>query len=161
MIKAIVYKSNTGHTMEYAKMLSKKLNIPYFTINEAKNNLKNKEEIVYLGWVCATKISGLGKVRKKYDIKCCIAVGLYPEDKNYIKNIKDSNKLEDTLFYLRGGLDYTKLKGIKKKLLLMVSNEMEKENKPENKELIEILKNGANFVAEENLEKVLKYINNE
>ena len=69
MIKAIVYKSNTGHTMEYAKMLSKKLNIPYFTINEAKNNLKNKEEIVYLGWVCATKISGLGKVRKKYDIK--------------------------------------------------------------------------------------------
>ena len=56
---------------------------------------------------------------------------------------------------------YTKLKGIKKKLLLMVKNEMEKENKPENKELIEILKNGANFVAEENLEKVLKYINNE
>ena len=38
MIKAIVYKSNTGDTMQYARMLGDKLNIPYFTINEAKNN---------------------------------------------------------------------------------------------------------------------------
>ena len=29
MLKAIVYKSNTGYTENYAKMLSEKLNIPY------------------------------------------------------------------------------------------------------------------------------------
>ena len=40
MIKAIVYESNTGHTMQYAKMLSEKLNIPCFTIEEAKTNLQ-------------------------------------------------------------------------------------------------------------------------
>lgn len=34
----IVYESNTGHTKQYAKMLSEKLNIPYFTISEARAN---------------------------------------------------------------------------------------------------------------------------
>ena len=58
----IVYESNTGHTKQYAKMLSEKLNIPYFTISEARANLKKHDEIVFLGWVCATKIRGLGKI---------------------------------------------------------------------------------------------------
>ena len=92
MIKAIVYKSNTGHTMQYAEMLSEKLNIPYFTINEAKTNLQKQDEIVYLGWVCATKICGLGKVKNRYKVKCYGAVGLFPKDENYIKNLKESNK---------------------------------------------------------------------
>ena len=48
MLKAIVYKSNTGHTMQYAKMLSEKVNIPYFTINEAKNNLKKQRHYDWL-----------------------------------------------------------------------------------------------------------------
>ena len=36
MIKAIVYKSKTGHTEKYAKMIGEKLNIPYYTLKEAK-----------------------------------------------------------------------------------------------------------------------------
>ncbi len=158
MIKAIVYKSNTGHTMQYAKMLSEKLKIPYFTIDEAKNNLRRKDEIVYLGWVCATKICGLRKVENKYSIKCCGAVGLFPSDENYIKNLKNANNLDKDLFYMQGGLDYTKLKGIKRKILQLVSNAMEKDNKPENQEMIKIFKNGANFVSEKNLEPMIQFL---
>lgn len=159
MIKAIVYKSNTGHTMQYARMLSEKLNIPYFTINEAKNNLKKQDEIVYLGWVCATKICGLRKVKNRYSIKCYGAVGLFPTDENYIKSLKEANKLDKDLFYMRGGLDYTKLKGIKRKMLQLVGNAMEKDNKPENQEMIKIFKNGANFVSEKNLEPMIQFLN--
>lgn len=158
MIKAIVYKSNTGHTSAYAKMLSEKLSIPYFTIDEAKSNLKRKDEIIYLGWVCATKICGLGKVRNRYSIKCYGAVGLFPTDERYIESLKESNKLNENLFYLHGGLDYTKLKGIKRKVLQMVSSAMEKENKPENQEMIKIFKNGANFVSEKNLEPMIEFL---
>ena len=158
MIKAIVYKSNTGHTMQYAEMLSEKLNIPYFTINEAKTNLQKQDEIVYLGWVCATKICGLGKVKNRYKVKCYGAVGLFPKDENYIKNLKESNKLDKDLFYMQGGLDYTKLKGIKRKILELVSNAMEKDNKPENQEMIKIFNNGDNFVSEKNLEPMIKFI---
>lgn len=158
MIKAIVYKSNTGHTMQYAEMLSEKLNIPYFTINEAKTNLQKQDEIVYLGWVCATKICGLGKVKNRYKVKCYGAVGLFPKDENYIKNLKESNKLDKDLFYMQGGLDYTKLKGIKRKILELVSNAMEKDNKPENQEMIKIFNNGDNFVSEKNLEPMIKFL---
>ena len=159
MIKAIVYKSNTGHTMQYARMLGDKLNIPYFTINEAKNNLKKQDEIVYLGWVCATKICGLGKVKNRYSIKCYGAVGLFQTDENYIKSLKKANKLDKDLFYMQGGLDYTKLKGIKRKMLQLVENVIEKDNKPENQEMIKIFKNGANFVSEKNLEPMVQFLN--
>ena len=159
MLKAIVYKSNTGHTMQYAKMLSEKVNIPYFTINEAKNNLKKQDEIVYLGWVCATKICGLGKVKNRYSIKCYGAVGLFQTDENYIKSLKKANKLDKDLFYMQGGLDYTKLKGIKRKMLQLVENAIEKDNKPENQEMIKIFKNGANFVSEKNLDPIIQFLN--
>lgn len=158
MIKAIVYESNTGYTMQYAKMLSEKLNIPCFTIEEAKTNLKRQDEIVYFGWICASKICGLRKVKNRYCIKCYGAVGLFPGDENYIKNLKESNKLKKELFYMQGGLDYTKLKGIKRKILQLVRNAMEKDNKPENQEMIKIFKNGANFVSEENLELMIKFL---
>lgn len=158
MIKAIIYESNTGHTMQYAKMLSEKLNIPFFTIKEAKTKLQKHEEVIYLGWVCATKICGLGKVKNRYSIKCYGAVGLFPMDENYIKNLKESNKLDKDLFYMQGGLDYTKLKGIKRKILQLVGNAMEKDNKPENQEMIKIFKNGANFVSEKNLEPMIKFL---
>ena len=155
----IVYESNTGHTMQYAKMLSEKLNIPYFTINEAKTKLQKQDEIIYLGWVCATKICGLRKVKNRYRVKCYGAVGLFPKDDNYIKCLKESNKLDKELFYMQGGLDYTKLKGIKRKMLQLIGHAMEKENKPENQEMIKIFKNGANFVNENNLEPIFQFIN--
>ena len=63
------------------------------------------------------------------------------------------------LFYLRGGLNYNKLTGLKKKVLQFVRNMMEKENKVENQEIIKIFKEGANYVSYENLEPMLKYVN--
>lgn len=158
MIKAIVYKSNTGHTMQYAKMLGEKLNIPFYTIKQANENLKRNDEVIYLGWIFATKISGLNKVRNKYDIKCYGAVGVYPADNEYIETLKKTNNIDKPLFYMRGGIDYTKLEGLKRKVFQMVGKALEKENKEENKELVKMFKNGANFVSEENLKEILQYI---
>lgn len=160
MVKAIVYTTNTGHTLEYARMLSKRLNVPYYSVNEAKAKLNEDDEIIYLGWVCASRISGLSNVRTKYNINCVGAVGLYPYDENNIDMMKKANGLNEPLFYLRGGLDYTKLKGIKRLVLQMVGKVMGKGDKPENKEMAEIFKNGVNFVSEKNLDPIIKHINN-
>ena len=46
---------------------------------------------------------------------------------------------------MQGGLDYTKLKGIKRKMLQLVEIAIEKDNKPENQEMIKIFKNGTIF----------------
>ena len=49
MLKAIVYKSNTGYTENYAKMLSEKLNIPYYNIKDIRKYMNKNDEIIYLG----------------------------------------------------------------------------------------------------------------
>ena len=158
MIRAIVYKSNTGYTKQYAEMLSKSLKVPIYNLEEAKLKLKKHDEIVFLGWVCATKIQGLSKI-KNYDVKCIGAVGVYPTEKNHIESLRKTNKVNAELFYLRGGLNYNKITGLKKKVLQFVGNMMEKENKVENQEIIKIFKEGANYVSYENLEPMLKYVN--
>ena len=56
MIKSIVYKSSTGHTQQYAEMLGESLKIPVYNLKEAKSSLKKNDEIIFLGWVCATKM---------------------------------------------------------------------------------------------------------
>ncbi len=159
MMKAIVYKSNTGYTKQYAEMLGKSLKVPVYNLKEAKSKLKKNDEIVFLGWICATKIQGLSKI-KNYNVKCIGAVGVYPAEKNYIESLIQANKVNVELFYLRGGLDFNKLTGLKKKVLQFVGNMMEKENKAENQEMIKLLKNGANYVSDKNLKPILEYINN-
>ena len=158
MIKSIVYKSNTGHTKQYAEMLGDSLKVPVYDLKEAKSKLKKNDEIIFLGWVCATKIQGLGKI-KKYNVKCIGAVGAYPAEKDYIESLRQNNKVNVELFYLRGGLNLNKLTGLKKKVLQFVGNMMEKENKAENQEIVKLFKDGANYVSKENLKPILKYIN--
>ena len=158
MIKSIVYKSSTGHTKQYAEMLGESLRIPVYNLEEVKSSLKKNDEIIFLGWVCATKIQGLSKI-KNYNVKCIGAVGAYPAEKKYIESLKKANKVNVELFYLRGGLDFNKLTGLKKKVLQCVGNMMEKEENAENQEMIKLFKDGANYVSDENLEPMVKYIN--
>ena len=87
MVKSIVYKSNTGHTKQYAEMLGDSLKVPVFELKEAKSKLKKNDEIVFFGWVCATKIQGLSKI-KKYNVKCIGPVGADPPEKNYIESLR-------------------------------------------------------------------------
>ena len=157
MLKAIVYKSNTGYTKNYAKMLSENLNIPYYNIKDVRKYLNKNDEIIYLGWICAGRICGYSKVNQKYNVKCCGAVGIYPPEKTYIENLKKDNKITQELFYLRGGIDRAKLNWMYKKIIDTVAKLMEKENK---EEIASILKNGANFVSEENVKNIGEYIRN-
>ena len=55
-IKAIVYTSNTGYTAEYARLLGEKTGLPVYSLEEAKQNLTERTEIVYLGWLMASMV---------------------------------------------------------------------------------------------------------
>ena len=76
-----------------------------------------------------------------------------------IESLKKANNVNVELFYLRGGLDFNKLTGLKKKVLQFVGNMMEKEENAENQEMIKLFKDGVNYVSDENLEPMVKYIN--
>lgn len=157
MIQAIVYESKAGHTKKYAEMLSEKINVKALNFKEASKVLKRNDEIIFLGWISATKIKGLNKA-KKYNVKCIGAVGIYPKEDEYVKSIIKANSVNEPLYYLRGGLDLEKVGFFTKKLFNWIAKMMEIDNKPENKDMIELFKSGKDFVSEENLEEMLKYL---
>lgn len=151
----IVYESNSGHTEKYANMLAQKLNLTSIPLKKYKID---SEPIIFLGWLFANNIQGYKKVKDKTNIKCTIAVGMTPTAKQNNSEIIKINNVNEKFFYLQGGVDYTKLKGIKKFMLKMVAESVIKENKPEDKELIDIFLNGGNCVKEENLSEILEYL---
>lgn len=159
MIKAIVYKSKTGHTKQYAKMISEKSNIPCYTLKEAKTKLRKNDEIIYLGWVCATKIIGLKKAFKKYKINCCGAIGAYPKTNENIQNLKKSNNIKIPLFYMQGGIDYNKLNKLYKKLLQTIGKAIQSSDNNADKEIVEMFEKGKSFVSKENVKEIISYIN--
>lgn len=158
MVKAIIYNSSTGHTSRYAKMLSEKLDIPCYTIKDANGKVNSNDEIIYLSWVCANMITGINKIKNKYNVKCYGAVGLYPKSEENTNNLIKTNNIEKPLFYLQGGLDYNKLNWLKTKILHMVGKYLEKENSNQSVQLAKIFENGADFVKEENLKEIVEFL---
>lgn len=65
-MNAIVYTSNTGTTKEYAKLLSDKLSLPYYSLDEIEYKVKPGSKIIYLGWIMASGVKGYKKVVKDY-----------------------------------------------------------------------------------------------
>lgn len=158
MIKAIVYESKTGHTKEYAEMLGKKLKLPQYPTNQAKNNLVNNDEIIYMGWVEAGVIQGYKKTKLNYKIKCVIAVGFMPPSATNLDRIKVGSIVSEDLFYLRGGLDLEKIKGFQKITIKLMKLIMPLFVKKDNNPLADLFENGGYFVKEENLNEVLSYL---
>ncbi len=151
----IVYESNTGHTKEYALMLASALNIPCVSLKEYKPDF---EEIIFMSWVMAGMLKGYSKIKNKVKIICTIGVGLMPETNERIQALIKNNDVKKKFFYLPGGVNYKKLRCIKKRLLKAVGKQLEKENLEENKEIVQIIKKGGSLVKKENLKDIINYI---
>lgn len=154
---AVIYESNTGSTERYARLLAEKLGKPAYSAKEAASKLAKGAEVIYLGWVMANQICGLKKAVRRWNVKAAGAVGLYPMSETNTNILIAKNKPDFPLFYLRGGLDYSRLKGMKKKLIMMIRDNLIRENNPENAELIKVLTDGGDFVSEENLTALLAF----
>lgn len=161
-ITAIIYKSGTGFTARYAKILAQKCNLPVFDLKTAKKKLPRGGSIAYLGWIFATKISGYEQAKTLFDVKVVGACGMSMPTEDYLKQLKANNQLEE-VFYLRGGIDRKKLGFMKKMMLNMVASSIEKEaiKKEENKEeyeLISLLRNGGDYFSEEQIDSLVEFL---
>ena len=157
MIKAIIYQSKTGYTKEYAESLSKELKIPCYSVQDTKEKVNKKDEIIYLSWIRATTIVGYKKINKKYQIAAIGAVGAYPKNNEYTKQLKEYNHITQELFYLRGGINYEKLSKFYQKLLKLVGKAITMEN-PRDKEMSLLFEKGGNFVNSKQLKPMIEYI---
>ena len=112
MIEAIVYTSKTGNTKEYARILSEKTGLPYYSLKEVKNNNKCID-IIYLGWVMASSVQGYKDAMDKFNVKAICSVGMSATG-TMTKEVRNATRIPDSipLFTLQGGFYISKLEVI-------------------------------------------------
>ena len=161
-MKVIVYTSNTGHTAEYSKMLGAKIGLPVYALNEAAKKLQKGTEIIYLGWLFANNIKGYKKATKKYKISAICAVGLC-DTGTAVAEVRKANSIseETPLFTMQGGMDKTKLRGINKFMINMLTKGLSsrKERTENDERMLELLTHDKNYVSEENIIAFMKWFN--
>ena len=162
-MKVIVYTSNTGHTAEYSKMLGAKIGLPVYALNEAAKKLQKGTEIIYLGWLFANNIKGYKKATKKYKISAICAVGLC-DTGTAVAEVRKANSIseETPLFTMQGGMDKTKLRGINKFMINMLTKGLSsrKERTENDERMLELLTHDKNYVSEENITAFMKWYEN-
>ena len=161
-MKVIVSTSNTGHTAEYSKILGAKIGLPVYTLNEAKKKIQKGTEIIYLGWLFANNIKGYKKATKKYKISAICAVGLC-DTGTAVAEVRKANSIseETPLFTMQGGMDKTKLRGINKFMINMLTKGLSsrKERTENDERMLELLTHDKNYVSEENITAFMKWFN--
>jgi len=157
----IVYESKTGFTKRYAEMLAAKTGFKVFHVKEL-SRVNPDEEIIFLGWMKAGMIQGLGKVRK-YNVAAICGSGTARTPEPDEETVAARNNISGKpFFYLRGGcLPLKEIKGMDRILLSMFVKILKarKDKDERTEESIAIIENGFDGVKEENLEPVLEWLN--
>ncbi|MCI7098526.1 MAG: hypothetical protein MR966_06385 [Lachnospiraceae bacterium] len=158
MIKAIVYTSNTGNTERYAKLLGHQLDLPVYTLNDAKKTLERNTAVIYLGWIMAGRIKGYKNAEKYFCVRMVCAVGMGATG-TQLQELKDHNQIPSSVkvFSLQGGFDMQKLRGVNRMMMSIMMKTAgkalaEKEDKtPDEDDMLDLMMNGGSRVSMENL----------
>ena len=161
-MRVIVYLSNTGFTKKYAELLAQKTGYPIFALQDARKKLAGDAEIVYLGWVFAGSVKGYNKAARLGRIIAVCAVGMGGPASDQLPGLIKKHGLDaDRAFYLQGGFDMNRLRGINKLMMKMMAKatvpqlESKPDKTPDELQSLELLKNGGDCVRPENLDPVL------
>ena len=163
----IVYKSNTGYTRKYAEMLSEATGLSAFPLEKVPPYHKG-EDAIYMGWLMAGNVSGLGAAKRACNIRCVVATGMTAESPEQEGFVHDKCKLAPSipLFYLQSGYDAKKLKGIYKLMMKIKTPEIlgryDGKTESEKKEdaTYRMVTEGYSVVSRERLERVIAWTNN-
>ena len=137
---AVVYRSKTGYTKEYATWLSQDLQCDLLEENKIKiSDLLKFDTIIYGGGVYASTINGVGLITKNYSQLegkniIIFAVGSSPVKEETIKQLQERNipamhRDKIKFFYLRGGFDINKLTGFNKFIMNIFIKKMNSDKK--------------------------------
>lgn len=166
MIKAIVYESNAGHTKHYAELLSGETGMPAYDLGNAGKMLSEGDEIIFMGWLMAGSVKGYNKAAGKYAVKAVCTVGMASPLEKFVEETVNRYKIKDAkVFYLQGGFDLSKLRGIYKLMMNMMAKsvtaslEKKADKTAEDVASLEMFKNGREYVRRENLADIVNWYN--
>lgn len=155
--KAIVYSSNTGHTQQYAQLLSHKSGLPCYSLKEAKKVLSKGDPVIYMGWLIAGVIKDYKKVKRVYSLQAVCAVGL-GDSGAQTALVRKSNKVPELvkLYTLQGGIDHDQLTGIYKSMIRTLIKTLKRKKNPtaDDQAMLSLLEKSESYVSMENLSAV-------
>lgn len=156
----IVYTSNTGHTEQYARLLSKRTGLPAIALREAVKQLAPDTPVLYLGWLRANRVTGYRQAAGRFRICAVCGVGVC-DTGALLAPVRKANSVPDAipLFTMQGGLDFAKLKGVDRLIIRLLTKGMQakKQRSPQEERMLDLLQTGANCVSEANLAPVLAW----
>lgn len=144
MKTAVIYKSKYGATKTYAQWIAEDLKADLLEADKVKPaDLQKYQTIVYGGGIYAGGISGVSLIVKNFEAIKDKSLFLFtvgasnPEDEKVIQHIRSSiaNTLSPAmlntikLYHLRGGMKYSKMSFIHRKMMGMMIKMLKK--KPE------------------------------
>ena len=176
MKEIIIYGTCYGTTKLYAEELTKRTGFEIKNHKDVKN-INDYQTIIYMGGLYAGGVVGMKKALKSLtdlsDKKIIIVtVGLAdPTDAKNIETIREKMKSQLSsellgkakIFHLRGGIDYSRLSFMHKKMMSMVYKKAlsvsEEEKTAEIRAMIETYNKKADFVDFNTLEQITDVIN--
>lgn len=157
---AIIYTSNTGHTRQYALLLGKEIALPFYSYDEAVSRLPGGSQVIYLGWIHASHVKGYSGAAKRFSVCAVCGVGLC-DTGTLISEVRKATSIPEDipLFTLQGGFDRSKLKGVNKLMISMLTKGLsaQKQRSAQDERMLELLSKDASYVSMENLAAILQW----
>ena len=158
----IVYSTNAGSTERYAKMLSEKLLCPMVKISKAGDIDKN-EEVIFMSWLMSGTLQDYPKAKEMFsNIKAVCAVGMFTTE-GKLAEVTEKNAIGEELFFLHGAFDVNNLSGMYKMMMgmamKMIKAKLKESDDPKANQMADMFEKGIDLVKEEELTKVIEFIN--
>lgn len=156
----IIYTSNTGHTRQYALLLGEEIGLPVYSYDEAVSQLPSGSQVIYLGWIHASHVKGYSSAAKRFSVCAVCGVGLC-ETGTLISEVRKATSIQEDilLFTIQGGFDRSKLKGMDKLMISMLTKGLsaQKQRSAQDERMLELLSKDASYVSMENLAGILQW----
>ncbi len=161
---AILYTSNTGHTCQYAHLLGDRLGLSVYSLPDANKQLPKGSPVIYLGWLHASHVKGYAKAARRFDLRAVCAVGLC-DTGTLTDQVRKATSIPEgiPLFTLQGGIDRSRLKGMDKLMISMLTKGLasKKQRSAQEERMLELLSRDESYVRLENLSEVLRWYREE
>ena len=157
---AIVYTSGTGFTARYAALLSERLALRAYPLEEAMKTLPAGTPVIYMGWLMAGSVVGCKKATKRFAIEAVIGVGLGDSGAQDDAARKACKLPADVpVFTVQGGMDIVRLQGPYRIAIKLLTKAMaaKKNPTPADARMTELLQKGGDYVSEKELTAVLAW----
>ncbi len=170
----VIYKTKYGSAKKYAHWISQSLGADLFDVKDVSVQMLNSyDTIIYGGGLYAGGLLGFSFIKKNYELiknknVVVFAVGssLNPdktEEEIKNRNLSDEMKEKVKVFFLRGALDYKKMKPFDKFLMFCLKKTIEMKKTEDwdddTKGIIATYGKSVDFTDEKSINPILQYIN--